>query len=179
MLFTRSSKNTKTGPIPVSISERGTCPTSCSLYDAGCYASYGKLGGHWKGVGTAARAWMPYKEFLARVRQLPEGQLWRHNEAGDLAGRGGALDVGKLRALVAANRGRRGFTFTHKTGAAHLPLYQWAALEGFVVNLSADSLEQADALLDRQPPGEHPMPTAVLLPEDAPTRASALPRAGA
>ena len=40
--FVPDSGNKKTGPIPVTISERGTCPPSFGLYQAGCYAEYGK-----------------------------------------------------------------------------------------------------------------------------------------
>jgi hypothetical protein len=164
VLFTLRSGNAKTGPIPVSISERGTCPPSCSLFRAGCYASYGKLGAHWRGVGTSSGSWIPFEAFLGRVRSLPEGSLWRHNEAGDLAGEGEDLDREALRALVAANRGRRGFTFTHKTHTRYTNVYKRAIAAGFTVNLSADSLKEADRLQKRG------LPTVVLLPADAPDR---------
>jgi hypothetical protein len=166
--FARRSGNRKLGGIPSSISERGTCPPSCGLYDAGCYASYGMLGAHWR--RTSDRG-LPWPEFLARVRALPEGTLWRHNEAGDLAGTGEDLDGPMLVELVEANRGRRGFTFTHRLAPDNFELFQWANLEGFTVNLSADSLEQADALY-QDPTDDDAFtragPVAVLLPYDAP-----------
>jgi hypothetical protein len=172
--FVRRSHNKKTGSIPVSMSERGTCPPTCSLYQAGCYAGYGKNGSHWKRVGERGLTW---RKFLAAVRALPEGTLWRHNEAGDLAGQGQELDGEALAQLVEANRGRRGFTYTHKTGAANHELLQWANLEGLTINLSADTLEEADALFqhDAGEEGVWPSddltkagPVVVLLPEDAP-----------
>lgn len=165
IIWSERSGNTKTGPIPVSMSERGTCPPSCGLYEAGCYAEYGMLGAHWRATGDRGLSWA---EFLERVRALPEGQLWRHNEAGDLAGTGPALDLWKLGKLVAANRGRRGFTFTHKHGAENLPALRGANDLGFTINLSADSLEQADALFDGGLLRKPSIPVAVLLPHDAP-----------
>lgn len=167
--FSPRSGNAKTGRIPVSISERGTCPPSCGLYEAGCYAEYGMLGAHWRRVGARGLSW---SQFLARVRALPVGQLWRHNEAGDLAGAGADLDLEKLGELVEANRGRRGFTFTHKHRPEHFEALQWANLEGFTVNLSADTLEEADALFQEGDGAEvtRAGPVAVLLPHDAPKR---------
>ena len=165
MLFTLRSHNKKTGPIPLSISERGTCPSSCSLYNAGCYAAYGNLGSHWRGTGTSKNSWIPWQTFLARVRSLPRGQLWRHNEAGDLAGTGTLLDKQKLAELVAANAGRQGFTFTHKTEAKNIEAIREANLSGFTINLSADTLEEADRLC-----ASESGPVAVILPQDAPTR---------
>lgn len=168
VIWSDRSGNAKTGPIPVSISERGTCPPSCGLFDAGCYAAYGMLGSHWRAVGNRGLSWA---EFLERVRELPEGQLWRHNEAGDLPGKGSSLDRESLGELVEANRGRRGFTFTHKTAEEHFDAYQWSNLEGFTVNLSADTLEQADALYqDGDPFLTKAGPVVVILPEDAPAR---------
>jgi hypothetical protein len=161
MLWMPRSGNAKLGGIPASMSERGTCPPSCGLYEAGCYAGYGKLGAHWKRVGERGLSWT---EFLARVRSLPEGRLWRHNVAGDLPGDGEMLDVAALNELVEANRGRRGFTFTHKTHPALAEATASANARGFAINLSADTLEQADEFAGAG------APVAVLLPHDAPDR---------
>lgn len=103
------SHNAKLGGIPASFTSRGTCPPSCSFYDAGCYALYGKVAQHWKRTGEKGDSW---SAFCADVAALPPGTLWRHNVAGDLPGRGEALDVGALLDLAIANVGRRGFTFT-------------------------------------------------------------------
>ena len=82
---------------------------------------------------------------MAKVRELPDGQLWRHNEAGDLPGKGEEIDEMMLDELIEANRGRFGFTFTHKTSEENFAALQYANLEGFTVNLSADTLEEADS----------------------------------
>jgi len=71
--------------------------------------------------------------------------LWRHNEAGDLPGEGDDIDVPKLRALVQANRGKRGFTYTHKPvldNPQNAVAIKCANQNGFTVNLSADSIEE-------------------------------------
>ena len=118
VLWVPRSLNQKLGGIPASWSERGTCPPSCGLYEAGCYASYGKLGFHWKNV---TRDGLPWEGFLEKVRGLEESQVWRHNVAGDLQGSGQQLDVKRFTELVEANRGRRGFTFTHRSSARWRP----------------------------------------------------------
>lgn len=161
------SKNRKTGPIPVSMTDMASCPTSCPLRDAGCYAEFGKARMHWEGVaGDRGVSW---DEFCAAVEALPRGQLWRHNEAGDLPGLGDALNLVALRQLVTANeRARaRGFTFTHKPLLDDVDrgAVRDANDRGFTINLSANSLEHADELAALAI-----APVAVVLPTDAPRR---------
>lgn len=72
------------------------------------------------------------------------------NAAGDLPGNGDCLDTVALGQLVQANKGRRGFTYTHKpldTPHERLAIAH-ANSNGFAVNLSANSLEHADTLAD-------------------------------
>lgn len=158
----------KLGGIPASMTTRTSCPPSCALYGAGCYAEFHLVAAHWRTVGARGDSW---EAFCAEVARLPAGTLWRHNVAGDLPGEGEALDRAALGALVAANRGRRGFTFTHKhrTAGARAAIAA-ANRDGFVVNLSADSIAAADRLADRQVG-----PVVVLLSSDAPDRASKTP----
>ncbi len=93
-----------------------------------------------------------FKDLERTIQQLPEGTLWRHNQAGDLPSddkRNIARD--RLRNLTAANQGRRGFTYTHfdvVKNKANRAAVREANANGFTVNLSADSLEEADALAD-------------------------------
>ena len=108
----KKSANRKTGPIPVSTSSAATCPTSCPLTRA-CYAKHGPLAIHWRRVSSGDRG-KTFGAFLDDIRSLPVGQFWRHNEAGDLPGQGDQLDIKKLEALVDANKGKSGFTYTHK-----------------------------------------------------------------
>jgi len=179
-LFRRSG-NKKLGGIPASITARGSCPTTCSLYERGCYAEYHVLAVHWRRVGAKGDDWA---DFCEDVRQLPEDALWRHNMAGDLPGDSETIDVQALEELVRANDGKRGFTFTHKptlSGASVGVLVQNAAAiaranrEGFTVNLSANSLEEADELADVNERGAWIGPIVVVLPSDAPARGNRTP----
>jgi hypothetical protein len=84
---------------------------------------------------------------MAQIKRLPRGTLWRHNQAGDLPGDGDNIDAIQMRELIAANRGKRGFTFTHKPlTRANRVLVKEANDSGFTVNLSANDLAHADAL---------------------------------
>jgi hypothetical protein len=72
--------------------------------------------------------------------------LWRHNVAGDLPGNGDKINATMLAELVTANRGKRGFTYTHKhLSAENLTAIRAANRSDFTI-LSANTLEEADAL---------------------------------
>lgn len=165
--LTLVSKNAKTGPIPVSTTEKRTCPPSCPLYSR-CYAGDARTGAggplalHWRKVSEHKRG-TDWQTFTRAIAALPAGQLWRHNQAGDLAGTGERINAGELRSLVRANSGKRGFTYTHKhTRAENLPLIKAANAAGFTVNLSANSLRHADELAETKAG-----PVVTLLPADA------------
>jgi hypothetical protein len=155
------SRNRKTGPIPVSVTDMSSCPDACGFRDTGCYAEFGKLRYQWERVaGDRGASWA---EFCRQIAALPPGQLWHHNEAGDLPGPGNTLDVQALDQLVAANAGRRGFTFTHKpleTPEEREAVRRANAL-GFTINLSAESLEEADRFADLDI-----APVTVVVPHD-------------
>lgn len=142
------SRNGKTGPIPVSTSSKGTCPTSCPLYAKGCYAGGGPLAMHWRAVTSGQRG-DEWPVFVSKIAALPDGQLWRHNQAGDLPGSGPRINRRKLKRLVRANRGKRGFTFTHKPMTpVNIAAVSEANAAGFTINLSANTLANADRLAD-------------------------------
>ncbi len=154
------SANTKTGPIPVSTTTRATCPLDCAMRE-GCYAASGPLALHWSAVSSGARG-TDWSTFVGAIADLPDGQLWRHNQAGDLPGDGRTVDPVALGQLVAANTGRRGFTYSHYRDADSLTWIRHANQWGFTINLSANSLADADALADT---GAGPV--VVVLPSDA------------
>lgn len=156
------SPNRKTGPMPVSMTDMGSCPPSCPLRNMGCYAEHGHVAMHWQRVPKIGEPW---SVFCVRVAALPPERLWRHNEAGDLLGVGDTLDIEALRELVEANRGRRGFTFTHRPlrTLAEREAIAWANKNGFVINLSTEDLGEADRLAEL---GVGPV--TVLLPPNAP-----------
>src|ERR1700680_3956627 len=153
-LFTPVSQNAKTGPIPVTITEKASCWTGCALYGQGCYAFYGALGHFWSGVsqGTRGGSW---DELCAKVAALPKRALWRYAQAGDLPVADDTIDAEPLWQLVIANRGKRVIAFTHKpvlpdtaTAARNRCVIAVANTAGFTINLSANNPAEADALAD-------------------------------
>lgn len=163
--LTLKSSNAKTGPIPVSTSSSDTCPTSCPLLaNNACYAKHGPLAIQWRKVdrGEHAKHW---GDFLRDVQALPDGRLWRHNQAGDLPGEGDTIDWHMLIELVETQRGKRGFTYTHKpvtSDCLNAAIVGWANQNGFTINLSSNDLNDADRLADLEIG-----PVVTLLPSDA------------
>lgn len=141
--FVLKSANSKTGPIPVTYSQRETCPESCPHYRADCYAEDYYTRMSWDKVAERGG---DLGQLCESVASLPAGQLWRFNVAGDLPGAGEHVDAAALGAIVQANTGRRGFTYTHKKTPEALYWAQCANDWGFTVNLSADDAGEADAL---------------------------------
>ena len=144
--LTPKSANVKTGPIPVSTTERASCPSDCKMKSE-CYAASGPLALHWAAVSNGARG-TSWPEFTQAIAALPDGQLWRHNQAGDLPQANGTIDPALLGDLVAANIGKRGFTYSHHRDAASIQWIRHANAWGFTVNLSANDLADADMLAD-------------------------------
>lgn len=165
--LTLKSSNAKTGPIPVSTSSATTCPTVCPFKANGCYADGGPLAIHWKAVTNGQRG-TDWDTFCKAIADLPEGQLWRHNQAGDLpvvkGPLGETIDTVALNKLITANWGRKGFTYTHHDMADVHNRYmvQSANRRGFTVNLSANDLDHADELM-----ALNVGPVVVVLPSDA------------
>ena len=165
-LITLRTANHITGPIMVTTSPRVTCPLGCAFRKGGnhplaglCYAEHGALGGFvWSLLDRtpAGRSMMnnirvhDFAELLFAIRSQPLGALWRHNIAGDLPSNNRVtIDRTALRAIVDANRGRRGFTFTHYdvlTNLSNRQAIEEANKNGFTINLSGNSLDHADQL---------------------------------
>jgi hypothetical protein len=147
--LTLKSDNSKTGPIPVSVTSKNACPSDCAFRDNGCYAETGPMQFHWAAVTNGERG-MGWGMFCDAVATLPDGTLWRHNAAGDLPGDGKRIDRAALGQLLDANQGKRGFTYTHyrPTVAGNADAVAEANLRGFTVNLSANTMAEADAFAD-------------------------------
>ena len=150
------SGNKKTGPMPVSISERASCPSGCPLKGNGCCAESWPLNLHWDRVGSEVNGkpatGVPWERFCSEVAALPirtvsgEPLGWRHNAAGDLpTDDRGNVDRSSMARLVAANGQRRGFTYTHHplTTPTRETL-AWVNVRGFTINVSHDSLADLD-----------------------------------
>lgn len=157
------SSNAKTGPMPVSTTDKASCPSDCPFKGNGCYAEAGPLGMMWRKMseagpnaafksGVATVKTIDWAALCDKVSELPQDQLWRHNQAGDLPQDGhGNIDTDMVGALVDANAGKRGFTYTHHNvaqNAANRAVVADANARGMTINVSANSPRHADALAD-------------------------------
>jgi len=158
------STNSKVGlGVAVSTSTATTCPDACPLKRAGCYADSGPLALHWRKVTKAERG-LIWRAFIKSVQALPVGWKFRHNQAGDLLGQNNRIHRGMLRQLAGAvaSRSLRAWTYTHKPlTKSNVAAIKEANESGFVVNLSADNLKEADR---KAATG---LPVTVILPRDA------------
>ncbi|VTU31969.1 hypothetical protein H4CHR_02915 [Variovorax sp. PBS-H4] len=161
--FTRVSSNQKTGPIPVTTTSSNSCPPTCSFKSNGCYAEHGPLAIHWRQLDAGKRGYS-FDELIEDVLTIRRNALWRHNQAGDLTPSApGEIDGQLLTRLAIANKGKRGFTYTHYQPTPHnRAAIRTANLMGFTVNLSAETLEQADEYAEIGI-----APVVVVLPADA------------
>lgn len=156
--ITKKSSNKKTGPIPVTISSSNTCPSACPFQRNGCYADGGPLRLHWDKTSNEG---LSLQQLCDQIRALPDDQLWRHNQAGDLPGLDNEIDLDALAEIISANAGRRGFTYTHKPPTrSNIYAIEAANKFGFTVNMSANSLAHADEL------SKHGQPVVTVLPSD-------------
>lgn len=145
---TTVSRNAKTGPMPVMTSSRETCPDSCPLKKGGCYAMTGPLKLHWDKV-TAGERGSDLDEALRPIRKLNRGAIWRYGQAGDLPGEGDVIDRDGVLKIAEASRGKRAIIFTHKPPTPeNIAIVRQVAETGLNINLSADSVEEADTLAD-------------------------------
>jgi|SRR5690554_154655 len=165
--ITRVSSNAKTGPIPVTTTSENSCPKTCPLYGAGCYAKSGPLALHWRKVSDEnEKRSIDFQTFLNEIQKLPKGQLWRHNQAGDLPHVAEYIEENHLNALIKANHKKKGFTYTHHdlSKPHNLKMVQLANSKGFAVNHSADNVEAAVKAYKTL----SGIPVVTLLPTDAP-----------
>ena len=150
--FTRISGNSKTGPIPTTLTEKNSCPDVCPLKGSGCYAEIGHTNIHWVRVSNGDAAKYSWSNAMAQIQALPKDQLWRHNVSGDLPQSNGLIDYKLVGQLIDANKGKRGFTYTHHdvsdsdNGNWNKAIIAGCNAQGFTVNLSGNSLEHADEL---------------------------------
>ena len=159
--ITSKSANKKTGPIPVTTTEQSSCPSTCSMREA-CYAKAGPLALHWRKVSAGERGtdWQGLCNF---IQSLPVNQLWRHNQAGDLPHQFGDIDHAMMAHLVVANTGRRGYTYTHHDLNKHnTEIIKRSNKQGFTINISTESLADADNAIAKG------LPVVCVVPNDQP-----------
>lgn len=139
-MFSINHKGNIKTAIPTTRSWRGSCPSSCPLMGKACYAENFPMVIHWDKL---TREGLSYADLLEEIKALRRGRLWRHNDAGDLIGNADTIDITALTALVEANRGRRGFTYTHWGWRANAEVLKWANRNGFTINVSASDVSDA------------------------------------
>ena len=101
---------------------------------------------HWDILDSGDRG-VPAAEFFRLIAALPPSQLWRHNQVGDLvATAAGKISRRFIRGLIAANRGRRGYTYSHHDLALgeNLALIRQANRQGLTINVSTETEAAAD-----------------------------------
>ena len=147
--LTPRSSNRKTGPIATTMSDRGTCPSTCPYANGGgCYADGFPLRLHWDRLtrGETGGDWLDLLHALRRAA-LPAGSLLRHNVAGDLPqDHQGRIvkDQAFILADIFRTAGVQAFTYTHHKQDGHnLPVIRALPAAGLFVNLSCDSEAQA------------------------------------
>ncbi|GBU16822.1 MULTISPECIES: hypothetical protein [Methylobacterium] len=153
--FRRVSTNRKLGPMPAVMASQATCPSTCALRGAGCYAEHGPASIFWRKL-TAGDApnQVTFEQLLHLIRALPKRIRWRYGTAGDLP-----PEPADVVALARANGGREAIVFTH---GRRYDTYRKAGALGMHINVSTDSLAEADAVLDAAPD----MSVVTVLPSD-------------
>ena len=137
--------------MPVTTTEESSCPSTCPhLQSGGCYAKSGPVSWHWKKVSNGLRggSWSDLTDFVSK---LDKGQLWRHNQAGDLPGDNKTLDGDACEQLTKANHNKNGFTYTHYNPNTNGNGVIIKAMNraGFVVNLSGNNPQHAIELANK------------------------------
>jgi len=139
----------KLGGIAATTTSRSTCPDNCSLKKNGCYGDQHPMRFHWDKVSSGARG-TGIDEHCDQLQSLDDEALWRAFQVGDCPGDGTLINAEDFTKIVAANEGRKGFGFSHYSPLIehNADLFAMATVMGFTLNLSAETLEQADAYYD-------------------------------
>jgi hypothetical protein len=163
--LTPQNNNRKLGlGVAVSTSSSDTCPSTCPFKDKGCYARFGPLNIHWKKVDSGERG-SNWNEFIAQISKLPNNYMFRYNQAGDLPGIDVKIDHKKLEELadVVKQKELKAWSYTHKPlNRTNTASIKKAIKKGFVINISTETLAQAD---DAKEKG---FPVVVVVPSDSP-----------
>lgn len=159
------SGNRKTGPITTTMTTSDSCPDACPLKRNGCYADYSFVGMHWRKLDK--QGGLSLAALCAFIKKRAT-HVWRYAVAGDLPGEGDSIDTSALIDITEANKGKRGFTYTHKPMTdENRKAIERANKHGFTINLSANNPNHADALYDLEVG-----PVVCLLPEGAPKQSN-------
>ena len=160
--YSLSAGNSKTGAMLLVRSPRSTCPDSCGLKGNGCYAENFPLVLHWVKQDTVG---VDFATVLYAVRTLPKKALWRLFEAGDFepsSENPELISSQQVISLLAANKDKRGFGYTHYPVLPNLEVLQLMNSSGLTLNASADTFEQAVTYFSLG------LPTVVVVAENFP-----------
>jgi len=146
--LSKKSSNVKTGKIPVTTSDRKTCPNTCPFKNNGCYAEHGHLSWHWNKVSSGERG-VSFDEHIEQIKKLPKSRM-RLFQAGDLPGVGNKINIKQTKKLINVLKGFEVFTYTHKDLSLdkNRKIVKHCNDSGLTINLSANSLAHADELID-------------------------------
>lgn len=162
--ITEVSRNKKTGPILTTMTSPSSCPKSCALKGNGCYAEHGPTAIHWNRVDDKGMEWDEFCDELKR--KLRGKSLWRHNVAGDLPTLEDGVTVSgrAIGRLLVRAEAVPGFTYTHHPlNQSNVYLFDFVHTAGvgkFTINISADTMAQADEAFEMN------LPTTVVVPSD-------------
>lgn len=159
--FTRVSSNTKTGPIPTTMTEKDSCPVTCPLRGNGCYAENFPLSLHW---GRVSESGVSADTLARELRNLPRGQLWRHNVAGDLPHDANGIKLDEMAPIIDAvkSRGLKTILYTHHRRPQDYKGQRALHDAGIHVNVSCESPESAMSAMSAG------LNAVCIMPPDAP-----------
>ena len=145
----------------VSTSSKLTCSPSCPFLNNGCYANSGPLNLHWLKVTNGERG-DNFQTFLGKLKELPAGSAFRHNQAGDLPHNLGKISRTFVRKMVESTAHLRAYTYTHHNLqlGENLQLLRYANRNGFTINVSCESEAQVDDAIAAE------LPAVLVVPSD-------------
>ena len=159
--FVSKSKNAKTGQVAGTVISSDSCPRTCGLQQT-CYAKFGHLSIHWRQVSNG-RIGDDYRTTLDKLRTVPASQLIRHKFAGDDPHIDGDIIEADYLYKVECNNGHEHIDYTHHQANRHnITVWNKGKAKGFIQNLSADNMLEADYLYKTG------FPVTVILPINAP-----------
>jgi len=90
-----------------------------------------------------------FGKFLQRLKELPAGRTFRHNQAGDLPHNAGKISRTFIKKMVESVRHLKAFTYTHHNVnlGENLSLLRFANRNGFKINISCESEAQVDSMI--------------------------------
>lgn len=140
------SSNAKIGPASATYVSQSSCPTSCPLRGAGCYAESGPMAIHTRRLNKANPTASPVEVARAEAAAIEEkisGRLdLRLHVVGDCATDEAAEIVSKA-ALAAMKPGRKVWAYTH--AAADVKRESWGAVSVLASGETPEQIKAAQA----------------------------------